>query len=329
MKRNPYIDFLRSLGLLLLIGVHVNAPNWYINFRCFDVSLMVFVSGLCYHSSGKGNNISSYKKYVLKRFKRLYYPVFIFLSIFFILWFIIFQYIFSINFSIYDIIGSYLLLNYPSIGYVWIIRIFIMISLVIPFLHIITKKFNFILFLSFVLFLLSFQSIFILLLDYIKNFYFRYFLTETLTYTLGYSIIAMFGLNIKKLNFKQQLITILIFLLITVLIIYNNCGFAPQKFKYPPHSLYLSYGVLICLILWIMGSYLKNIVETKIFYYLSKNSLWLYLWHILPVYIINFIYDFNNFWFGRYIIVLVMTFIINYFFKIIIKKITSLKKLLK
>lgn len=47
-ERDYYIDFLRAIGLILLIGVHVDAPDWYVPLRSFDVPLMVFVSVLCY-----------------------------------------------------------------------------------------------------------------------------------------------------------------------------------------------------------------------------------------------------------------------------------------
>ena len=47
-ERDPYIDILRAIGLILLIGVHVNAPTWYIPMRSFDVPLMVFISAMCY-----------------------------------------------------------------------------------------------------------------------------------------------------------------------------------------------------------------------------------------------------------------------------------------
>lgn len=46
-KRDSYIDFMRSIGLILIIGVHVAAPTWYVVARSFDVPLMVFVSMLC------------------------------------------------------------------------------------------------------------------------------------------------------------------------------------------------------------------------------------------------------------------------------------------
>lgn len=48
MERDVYVDFLRALGLILLIGVHVHAPEWYVSLRSFDVPLMVFVSAMCY-----------------------------------------------------------------------------------------------------------------------------------------------------------------------------------------------------------------------------------------------------------------------------------------
>lgn len=48
--RDPYIDFMRALGLLLLVGIHVNAPEWYSPMRSFDVPLMAVVSAACYKS---------------------------------------------------------------------------------------------------------------------------------------------------------------------------------------------------------------------------------------------------------------------------------------
>lgn len=47
--REPYIDFLRALGLLLLIVAHTFAHFWLKTARTFDVPLMVFVSSLCFH----------------------------------------------------------------------------------------------------------------------------------------------------------------------------------------------------------------------------------------------------------------------------------------
>lgn len=47
-QRDQYVDFLRGLGLLMLIVAHCWAPSWINRLRGFDVPLMVFVSAICY-----------------------------------------------------------------------------------------------------------------------------------------------------------------------------------------------------------------------------------------------------------------------------------------
>lgn len=49
-SREPYIDFMRSFGLLLLVIAHTNPADWILQLRCFDVPLMVVVSAMCYKS---------------------------------------------------------------------------------------------------------------------------------------------------------------------------------------------------------------------------------------------------------------------------------------
>ena len=45
-KRYIYIDYLKVLGLLLVILAHVNCPSPLMQVRSFDVPLLVFVSGI-------------------------------------------------------------------------------------------------------------------------------------------------------------------------------------------------------------------------------------------------------------------------------------------
>ena len=123
--RDRYIDFLRAIGLLLLIGVHVNAPEWYKPLRSFDVPLMVFISAVCYKPLRGG-----YLAYGIKRFKRIYKPVFVFLTLFFIGTGVLSMAIGRTVFHPSQIIGSYLMLNSPSIVYVWIMRVFLLLSLI-------------------------------------------------------------------------------------------------------------------------------------------------------------------------------------------------------
>ena len=75
-QRDLYIDFLRFIGISLIILAHVEAPSGITQFRSFDVPLMVFVSGLSFSTKGGG-----FWKYVWKRVKRLCIPVYLFLTI--------------------------------------------------------------------------------------------------------------------------------------------------------------------------------------------------------------------------------------------------------
>lgn len=53
-QRDLYIDFLRFIGISLIILAHVEAPSGITQFRSFDVPLMVFVSGLSFSTKGGG-----------------------------------------------------------------------------------------------------------------------------------------------------------------------------------------------------------------------------------------------------------------------------------
>lgn len=56
-QRDLHIDFLRFIGISLIILAHVEAPSGITQFRCFDVPLMVFVSGLSFRIQKEGGGI--------------------------------------------------------------------------------------------------------------------------------------------------------------------------------------------------------------------------------------------------------------------------------
>lgn len=136
-QRDLYIDFLRFIGISLIILAHVEAPSGITQFRSFDVPLMVFVSGLSFSTKGGG-----FWKYVWKRVKRLCIPVYLFLTILFTA--VIGAGIVGLKnpWGWDQIAGTYLLLNEPSIGYVWIIRVFLMMSIIAPPLYPLVAKMN-------------------------------------------------------------------------------------------------------------------------------------------------------------------------------------------
>ena len=131
-KRNIKIDIIKIIGLLAVILAHTKVPNQYIfQLRNFDVALLVFVSGyLSYSSFSKTNN---YFEYLWKRIKRLIIPTWIFLIIYFCI--LLFNnHVFGITFpyNLSQIKDSFLLLE--GIGYIWVVRVYFLSALIVPFL---------------------------------------------------------------------------------------------------------------------------------------------------------------------------------------------------
>ena len=127
--RNGLIDCLRFIGLSLIILAHMLPPYILFNLRCFDVSMMLFVSGMVYSNRPIDFSIS----FFVRRLLRLIIPVYIFLTVYFFL-VIALKFFVGIDFGvkIQHIIGSYVLIG--GIWYVWIIRIFLLIAFLTPIL---------------------------------------------------------------------------------------------------------------------------------------------------------------------------------------------------
>lgn len=307
-QRETYIDFLRTIGLILLIGVHVNAPEWYVPMRSFDVPLMVFVSSICYRPLKNG-----YLAYGWKRFKRIYYPVATFLVIFFILWALYSQLTGAPHMKLTTMAGSFLLLNWPSIGYVWIMRVFLMMALIVPLLYVCVRKAGMTVTTLAVLAIIGVQYFLIQGASAIDNKIVRYVADETVLYAVGYSTVAVLGLKIRE--FTQC--GLYVFMAVTagcILLFMSQHGwsFDPQDYKYPPQSLYLLYGLFGSATLWSLRPVLGRYTGGPVFRYFSENSMWIYLWHIIPVYAIAPIAEMPDMWVGRYVIVMSGALMLNY-----------------
>lgn len=210
--RNHNIDKLRACGLALIMLAHVLPPAPILNFRCFDVPLMVFVSGLtCYK---KDIPISFY--YIWHRFKRLIIPVWVFLFIYFGA-IICVQSWGEIDFGITSsyIIASFLFQG--DVPFLWIIRVFLLISILTPYLQLLNKKISSnILFNILILSLFGFYSC----LAYNRVFMDNGFVRDYFYYSMGYGIVFLIGLRIN--DYKQPVkLTLIPFVLFIVLFFLN------------------------------------------------------------------------------------------------------------
>ena len=129
--RIEYIDFLKFVGLLLVVLAHVEPPTPILFIRSFDVPLLVILSGILANQSLERMSVSKgiiNTQYYLKRFKRLVLPTWIMLVP-------VFSFLAAAG-TVYPL--KYYLFSFclttNGIAYVWIILIFLYCALLSPFL---------------------------------------------------------------------------------------------------------------------------------------------------------------------------------------------------
>lgn len=307
-ERDPYIDFLRCLGLLLIILAHVHAPEPLHQFRCFDVPLMVFVSGLSYANKKVK---SSWSKFYWPRIKRLVIPIYIFLIVDIVAFALIKQ-----PFPLEVILKSFLLCIGGAIGYVWVIKVFLLIMLVTPVLLSIHQRYKYFS-LGYVFAAMGLQMQLVRLIPLIPIELLKISFVETLPYLIGYSIFFSLGLCLRDASVKKILL-ILVSAVMLLGVGYWRCysnGYSTlitPYYKYPPQTMFILYGLVMTTLMWTVRPIISRWTEAKWVSFIGRNTIWIYVWHILFVSIANL---FIENWGVKYLLVLVFsvgTYLVQY-----------------
>lgn len=290
-KRNLNYDLVRLLGLLVIMVAHSSPPGWIFQLRNFGTPLLVIGSGLTYaliYSSRK----MDVKKFYTKRLTRLILPTWIFLSFFFLVFY--FAAIFlgvDYPFSNKQIAGSYLFMN--GVGFVWVFKIYLMLALITPiaiYLNVrIKSNFNYLA--SLAVAYLIYEVLLYIITPFLYGVYETIF-NSIVFILIPYTILFLYAFRLAKLKKKHihfmLFLSISIFSVLALLKYIDTGSFVPtQLYKYPPTIYYLSYAffAINVVFLAINNINLKNDLVRSIIVWLSSNSLWIYLWHILAFYI--------------------------------------------
>lgn len=283
IKRDPRIDFLRVLGTILVIMAHTGAPTLIQNIRTFDVSMLMFISGMSFVFSYKDISLKNYMK---KRVKKLLIPTYTLLFFIFVFSFLAC----TISnrdqlFSLYDIFHSFLLLN-DGMGYIWIVRVYIMIALFSWFSIKLFETNKYLvkkcLCLIAVLLILCEAGGFL----YGTNISLDSYIIEVIPYCLVFFLGMMVAKFPKCLNF-MILLSGIVLIIMQIWYNFHDAGFSPDSYKYPPSIYYLSYGLTVTGILLKIS---PNI-HLRVLEWLSKNSFTIYLFHILILLAYSFLED--------------------------------------
>lgn len=316
--RDPYIDILRFIGLSLIILAHVTPPYVLGQLRSFDVPLMMFVSGL----TASGKDIPNYWDYVWRRTKRLIIPVWLFLAVYLTVFYFTQSLFLPEQYLTGRMIWRSFLLLDESIGYVWIIRVFLLVMFITPLWVKLDSKFkNKWTFVLFVVGVFVANELIHALSQQIKNEVISVAIKDYLVYTIAYSIPFILGLRIRRCSRQDALaisVTIMVLCMAGLAHMFINKGLdISNSYKFPPRSYYILYGSAVSLLLWITRSFWIKILNFKIFLWVGQNTIWIYLWH-MPV--VLFANHFLDIWAIKYVLVYltaVIVFLLQY--KLVVK----------
>ena len=305
--RSDSIDLLRFIGLSLIILAHVAPPFVLFNLRCFDVPMMLFVSGLAY-SNHKADFSPSF---FVRRMLRLIVPVYMFLTAYFLI-VIILRYAAGIDFGIrwQHIADSYLLLD--GIGFVWIIRIFLLIGLLTPVLMTIERAVH-----SDAILLLILAAVSTIMTVAIRHGFGvdNFFICNYLYYAIGYSIPFIAGLRVGKMNLKRLAIfSSLVFLVLAsssfMYVLGGGNLLNINVLKYPPQAYFLFYGLFMSLVCHAVCCHTCLVRHVPaLCRFIGMNTIWIYLYHIPLIQITGIL---SLPWWLRYVAVYAVSVAVTY-----------------
>lgn len=356
-SRDLRFDILKSLGILCIILAHTISREEnpiLFQIRNFDVPMMVLISGALFYIQCK-NKQYSFWPYIQKRIPRLIIPVWVFFAFFLLFNFFWSRWIGeSFPFSLERIVKIFLLIG--GYGYIWIIRVFVLISLISPLLlklrHALPKTSHFlgVLALTYIAYegLIRFFRFFPInsLSEYgLPEVWLK--LVELLMQDFVLMIIpygCIFGLGMVMSTMKINKVLLMSIFWGTVFIVlafyyWKSLGhFVPtQHYKYPPRLYYFSYSIFITSLLYSLTSsnqQLLKIPARQIFVdgivFISSSSMWIYLWHI---FFLNFwrpllsAVGLDNFGMHEFFIVTILSILMTYFQKEIVSRVIRLNQI--
>lgn len=298
-KRIVWVDYMRCIGLLLVIGAHVfgtSSPAIQLLFGC-NVAIMIVVSGYCSVRSSECPILEYYKK---RGLQLIIHP-----WIFFVIYFGLVGLLTigkQFPYSKEQIIKTFLFMD--GIGYTWIIAVFLVTALATPIIKYLVDKIppikwggGAIAYWTMAFTIFVFQA--------------DHNLVKVFLYVSGYLFLTFIGFSvcIEKKMLKPYLIggIIVIFCCIVVILFRQGDIFDISGNKFPPSVYYIAYGMTISLILIRLLSRIEDKLSscraTKYITELSKQSFDIYLWHVFGLYVTKSI---SNDWM-RFVMVIMVS----------------------
>jgi peptidoglycan/LPS O-acetylase OafA/YrhL len=290
-QRVASFDVLRFLGLAGVILAHVNPPGWVMQLRNFDVVLLVLLSGATAHeASGQRTAAVAQLSVWRDRFLRLALPTWVFLLFYFGI--IALQGMLTgggFLFSTREVVTSFTFGD--GIGYVWIIRLFILLALVTPWIVAWDKRcVSHVRYVMACFGVLAGYQLLSMAVPNTRNEWLDFMLHEVLYATLAYGAVFALGVRLSRLPVRgvvgMSLLAWVVYFGYGISFYENAVWPSTNNFKYPPHGYYLSYGLaagLLCYVALDRMAWARWVPPVVARW--GALTMWIYLWHIFMLYV--------------------------------------------
>ncbi len=119
----------------------------------------------------------------------------------------------------------------------------------------------------------------------------------SLFYLVPYSLLFALGLRIPKLgrevNYALSFFFLAIFVSIAVTLYIHTGEFvSTNDYKYPPSIYYTSYAISVSIFIWLISDRIQHLLSRvklleKFVLHIARNTIWIYLWHIPMVKVLD------------------------------------------
>jgi|GEM_PF-5812780 len=283
MERNHKLDWLRSIGTMLVILAHASPPPILRNIRCFDVCLLFLVSGFSFDLTNrfKSGNFENFNGYVVRRVKRLAIPAWCIVTLIYLGTSSLCLLAKADNmYSFKDYILSMLFTN-QGLGYVWIVKLYLFNAIMLPlcsaFFYQYSKMKKWVCGCSAILVYTVICYFYTIYLKANMNLNVRVLIEEFLLCPVAYFIVTVIGVALNRDNKNTyRVLTLAVPIFALCQMINYADGFVPNSYKWPPNLYYLSYGIMVSILLYLAVPNRKVMVIE----WISRHSYDIYLYHI-------------------------------------------------
>lgn len=267
-----------------------------------------------------------YADYLVKRFRRLIIPTWIYIGVYVVFFAILYSCgISEHEFNKEEVINSFLLLD--GFGYVWVIRIYFMMAIIAPALFWVSRLPVYLSTLFWCIGLFIHICIVSIRVD-IHNVFLYKCWCYIILYIMAYALIYYAGISICKYKKIYVLLVSGIMFGVCLIFFMKVNAFDIQTYKYPPKYIYIFYGISISILIYYFSKTKigQRLSEIKGVRYLSKNSLSIYFIHTFVIGLFEYKVLTISTWIGRYISTLIASVAIQLVYSFLLEYIKERRK---